>query len=132
MKLKTTILAIAAAGLCATAIAQTAPATTGAPPNDTVKLVIANGVSLDIQGMPIDMKYAADGTFSGAGGMFSGKYRTDGDKICISSDMLQGQELCSTYPAGKKAGDSFEIEGMRGSQKVTINAAPAAAPAAGQ
>lgn len=114
----TTIALAAAVLLCGTALAQT-PAP-GAPPSDTVKEVIAKGVMVSFGGMEVDFSYNADGTFSGAGGQFVGKYRTDGNKICITADMLP-QELCQEYPDGKKSGDSFDLTSDLGASTVKIN-----------
>jgi hypothetical protein len=112
-----------AAGAClfaAPILAQTPPA--GAPPSDTIKEVIAKGVMVNFGGMEVDFAYNADGTFTGAGagGQFVGKYRVDGKKFCITSDMLP-QELCQEYPDGKKSGDTFELTSDFGTSTVKIN-----------
>lgn len=118
MRVKTIALIAAAGLLAAPVLAQTPPA--GAPPSDTVKEVIARGVMVNFGGMEVDFIYNADGTFAGAGGQFVGKYRVDGKKLCISSDMLP-QEFCQEYPDGKKSGDTFDLTSDFGSSTVKIN-----------
>jgi hypothetical protein len=120
MKLNTIALAVSAVALLAAPVLAQTPAPAGAPPSDTVKAVIAKGVMVNFGGMEVDFSYNADGTFTGAGGQFSGKYRTDGQKICISADMLP-QELCQEYPDGKKSGDSFDLTSDLGTSTVKIN-----------
>jgi hypothetical protein len=117
MRLKTIALLAGAGLLAAPMLAQTPE---GAPPSDTVKEVIAKGVMVNFGGMEVDFTYNADGTFTGAGGQFVGKYRADGRKICITADMLP-QELCQEYPDGKKSGDSFELSSDFGTSSVKIN-----------
>src|SRR5262245_10287398 len=109
---------------CAT-LALAAPAL-AAPPNDTLAAVVAKGtvIKATIQDMPLElaMAYKADGTYTAsvmgqeAGG---GTYTVDGDKLCTKSQLGEG---CTSYPAGKKAGDSFEITSPTlGKATVTIN-----------
>ena len=97
-----------------------------APPNDTLAVVIAKGtvIKANIQGQDLElaMAYKADGTYTAsvmgqqAGG---GTYTADGEKLCTKSDLGEG---CTVYPAGKKAGDSFEITSPTlGKATVTIN-----------
>jgi hypothetical protein len=117
MRLKTIALLAGGCLLVAPVLAQTPE---GAPPSDTVREVIAKGVMVNFGGMEVDFVYNADGTFTGAGGQFVGKYRTDGKKICITADMLP-QELCQEYPDGKKSGDTFELSSDFGTSSVKIN-----------
>lgn len=98
MKLKLALLA--AVMLSAPALAQTAPA------NDTLQLVVEKGIVMNIMGTEGEMEFKADGSWSGFGGAAAGTYTTDGDKLCITSDM---GTACSAYPAGKKSGDTFTI-----------------------
>ena len=91
-----------------------------ADPTDTVKEVIAKGVIMSVAGMEIDMAYNPDGTFIGMGGQFGGKYRVDGNKICISADQLPAEQ-CLEYPDGKKSGDKFTLNlGDFGPADITI------------
>ncbi len=88
----------------------------------TLQHVIANGVTLSIQGMEIPIKYAEDGSFSGdAMGMpFAGTWRIDGKSLCTTSD-FQPEEACSEYPDGMGPGDSFETESEMGPITIKIN-----------
>lgn len=109
---------LAAATAAVATLAVVAPAF--ADVSSTIRNVIAKGVMMDVMGMQIDMTYNEDGTFVGAGGQFAGRYRIDGDKICISADVIP-QELCQVYPADKGPGDSFELTSDFGAMTVTIN-----------
>lgn len=101
-------------------IAAPALAQTPAPASDTIKAVTEKGVIFDMMGMPIDMNFKADGTFSGMGGQFAGTWKADGKKLCLTiPGMIENQ--CTEYPDGKKAGDKFEITSDQGSMGVTIN-----------
>ena len=113
MKLQFALLAAVIA--VAPAFAQDA-----APPSDTVKTVVEKGVSMDVQGNVGDIEYKADGTFSGFDGMFSGTYKTNGNKLCITVEAFGLVDQCQEYPDGKKSGDSFELTSDMGAMKVTI------------
>ena len=113
MKLQTVLLA--AALFAAPAFAQDA-----APPSDTVAAVVAKGVSMDVGGNVGNIDYKADGTFSGFDGMFSGTYKTNGDKLCITVEAFGLTDACQAYPAGKKSGDTFTLESDMGPMQVTI------------
>ena len=87
---------------------------------------IAKGtvIKANVQGqdLQLSMAYKADGTYTASmdgqqlGG---GTYTADGDKLCTKSDLGEG---CTPYPAGKKAGDTFEITSPTlGKATVTIN-----------
>ena len=106
---------LAAAMLAAPAFAQEAAA-----PSDTVAAVVAKGVSMDVGGNVGDIEYKADGTFSGFDGMFSGTYKTNGNKLCITVEAFGMIDQCSEYPDGKKSGDTFELPSEMGPLKVTI------------
>lgn len=108
--MKIVTMMTAAALLATPALAQTAP-------NDTLTVVVANGISMNAMGSDFTIDFKPDGTWEGFGGM-AGNYTVEGDNLCISSD--QG-EACSVYPAGKKSGDKFPIElGPLGMVDVTI------------
>ena len=114
MKLKTVLLA--AALIAAPAFAQDAAA-----PSDTVAAVVAKGVSMDVGGNVGDIEYKADGTFSGFDGMFSGTYKTNGNKLCITVEAFGLNNACQEYPDGKKSGDTFTLESDMGPMQVTIH-----------
>ena len=63
-----------------------------------------------------------DGTFTldFQGQAVDGKWRIDGSKLCTTSS-FSPEENCTEYPAGKKAGDEFEITGAMGPMTVKIN-----------
>jgi hypothetical protein len=48
----------------------------------------------------------------------TGTWRIDGDKLCTTTP--EAGETCSTYPADKKSGDTFEVSNEQGSAKVHI------------
>lgn len=98
--------ALAAALFVAPAIAQTPAA--GAPATEATKVVLEKGLLIDIMGMPVDMMFNKDGSFAAMQGSFPGKYRVDGNKICITSDAMP-EESCLEVPDGKKSGDSFNM-----------------------
>lgn len=110
MKLKLALLA--AVMLAAPAFAQ------GAPANDTLTLIVEKGMIMNVMGTEGEIEFKADGSWSGFGGAAAGTYTTDGDKLCITSDM---GTACSAYPAGKKSGDTFTVtlEGL-GDVPITI------------
>jgi hypothetical protein len=109
---------LALALAAAPAFAQ-APAA-GAPPSDTIKAVIEKGVSVDVGGMVGNIDYKADGTFTGFDGQFSGTYKTDGNKLCITVPAMGLDNACQAYPDGKKSGDTFELTSDMGPLKTTI------------
>lgn len=97
-----------------------APAFAQAPPSDTVKAVVEKGVTMDVQGNVGTIEYKPDGTFSGFDGMFSGTYKTDGNKLCITVEAFGLVDQCQAYPDGKKSGDTFELTSDMGAMNVTI------------
>ena len=109
-----TTFAMAAVLFAAPALAQTAP------PSDTVQAVVEKGVTMEVMGQAGDIEYKPDGTFSGFDGQFEGKYKTDGNKLCITVEAFGIVDQCTEYPEGKKPGDSFEINSDMGPLKVTI------------
>ena len=98
--------------LAATALALAAPASA-----ETLDEVVKHGIILVIQGMEINVAYTPDGKFTAAEGQVTGTWKIDGDKLCTTTD--QG-ENCTTYPADKKSGDTFEVSNEQGSAKVHI------------
>lgn len=111
------LLATALIGLVASpALAQTVA--------DTLKAVTTKGVVIkgNAQGMDLEMDitYKADGTYTSniMGMPFEGSWKIDGDKLCTKSEL---GESCTTYPAGKKSGDEFEVDhALLGKAKVKI------------
>ncbi len=89
---------------------------------DTLSEVTTRGVILKVQGFEIPVTYKNDGTFTieAMGQSVTGAWRIDGAKLCTSSD-IQPEERCTEYPAGKKSGDEFEVQGAMGAMTVKIN-----------
>jgi hypothetical protein len=95
-----------------------APAPAGAQPNDNIAAILAHGDSIDVGGMSYDLTFKGDGTFNG--GEFAGTYKVDGANLCITIEGIVNNQ-CTAYPAGKKSGDSFTIQGDMGPYTVTIH-----------
>lgn len=105
MKLIKIALAAAVALAVAPALAQSAP-------SDTLSVVLAKGVTMNVAAMGVtgDVAYAADGTFTGFDGGYAGTYKVDGSKLCSTSAAIGEDNACVEYPAGKKSGDTFKIK----------------------
>ncbi|MBL8769880.1 MAG: hypothetical protein JNK30_00740 [Phenylobacterium sp.] len=86
---------------------------------DTIDEVVGKGIILSVQGMEIDVKYTPDGKFTAMEGQVTGEWRRDGDKLCTKSN-FDPNEQCVAYPADKKSGDSFDIEGPQGAATIKI------------
>jgi len=101
--------------LAAPAVAepQNAPAANA----DTYREVVAHGVVIVTPDLEIDVNFSADGKFVALGGLSKGVWHIDGEKMCSTPGETM-IESCGVYPAGKKSGDAFEIEGPGG--RVTI------------
>lgn len=108
--MKSVVLTAIALAFCAPALAQQ---------RTTLQEVTTNGITMDAAGGQIDVTYKPDGSFTAAGGEVTGKWRIAGDKLCTTSN-FQPKEECTTYPAGKKSGDTFEVAGSEGATKVRI------------
>lgn len=96
------------AGIAALVLAAN-PAAAQAANADTYKAVIAHGVVIVAPEMEIDVSFTPDGKFMAFKGMSTGVWRIDGDKLCSTPNETL-IESCSAYPAGKKSGDTFEVE----------------------
>jgi hypothetical protein len=87
---------------------------------ETLDEFTAKGGTLTIEGLPaFDIKFTSDGKFSALQGVLNGTYKIDGDKLCLKGD--DGNETCTTYPKGKKSGDTFEVEMPQGKTSVKID-----------
>ncbi len=76
---------------------------------DTYKAVIEHGVVIVTPDIEIDVTFAPDGKFTAMKGLSSGTWKIVGDKMCSTpSETLI--ESCAVYPAGKKSGDTFELD----------------------
>jgi len=103
--------------LAAAALAPLALATPAAA--DTLDEVVAHGIVIMIQGMPIDVAYTPDGKFTAAEGQVTGTWKIDGDKLCTSSN-FDPNVTCVAYPHDKKSGDTFTLESPQGPVEIKI------------
>lgn len=85
---------------------------------DTLQEVTTHGIVIQLGDRQIDVVYTPDGKFTVNGGMASGTWRIDGDRLCAITN--GNPEACVAYPKGKKSGDSFEVTGPEGSATVKI------------
>ena len=106
--MKTLLLAAALAALATPALA------------DTVDEIVKHGMTLIIQGQEIDVTYTPDGKFTAADGQVTGAWRKDGDNKMCSSSNFDPNETCTTFPADKKSGDSFDITNPMGTATIKI------------
>jgi len=104
------VLAVAAIALATPAYAQD---------KTTLEHVTTRGIVLSAGGFEVDVAYKPDGTFTAMDGEVTGKWRVDGGKLCTSSNFAPAEE-CVGYPAGKKSGDSFEVQGGQGPATIRI------------
>lgn len=103
--------AATALALCGTAFAEE---------QSTLDYVTTKGVVMKVGGMEIDVTYTPDGKFTAFDGQVTGTWKRDGEKLC-STNSMDPAEVCITYPAGKKPGDSFEMDSPTGPFTVVIN-----------
>jgi hypothetical protein len=101
--------------LIATAIA--APAL--AQEKTTLQHMIEKGIIVKFPGLDLDVFYHADGKYSARGGTVTGTWRIEGEALCAKA--ADGAEQCTLYPAGKKPGDEFDVEGPSGQVTIRIN-----------
>ncbi|HEX5007452.1 MAG TPA: hypothetical protein VFV70_10095 [Hyphomonadaceae bacterium] len=76
---------------------------------DTYKAVVDHGVLIVTPDAEIDVSFTPDGKFSAFKGMSTGVWRIDGDKLCSTPNETL-IETCAVYPAGKRSGDTFEVQ----------------------
>ena len=96
-------LIVASAALAMDAAALPAAAGT------TLEEITGHGMVVTIADMPFDLNFTPDGKFTDASGQLSGTWKIDGTKLCTSSN-LDPNETCAEYPAGKKSGDTFDMD----------------------
>lgn len=108
--MRSLVLAVTAMTLAAPAFAQD---------KTTLDNVTSRGIVLSAGGMEVDVGYKPDGTFTAMDGQVTGKWRVEGGKLCTSSNFAPEEE-CIAYPAGKKSGDSFEVQGGQGPATIRI------------
>ena len=103
--------------LVVTAMALATPAF--AQDTTTLDHVTTRGIVLSAGGMEVDVSYKPDGSFTAMDGQVTGKWRVEGGKLCTLSNFAPAEE-CVAYPAGKKSGDSFEVQGGQGPATIRI------------
>jgi hypothetical protein len=86
----------------------------------TLQHMVEKGIVVKFPGLDLDVFYLPGGKFSAMGGTVSGTWRIEGENLCAKSATDQA-EACTFYPAGKKPGDSFEVEGPSGQVTIQIN-----------
>lgn len=86
---------------------------------NTLDQVTTKGLTIMINGNPVDIDFKPNGTFSMLNGLLTGKWRIDGNKLCTTGD-ADGKETCNVYPAGKKSGDKFTLDTPNGPLAVQI------------
>jgi hypothetical protein len=85
---------------------------------DTLQEITSHGMVVTIADMDIDVAFTPDGKFTALDGAISGTWKIDGDKLCTTT--AEQGENCTTYPSGKKSGDTFDVNNAQGSAKVHI------------
>ena len=106
--------------VAALALATPAFADDAAEANDTITHMIANGAVVLAQGAEYVLTFEEDGSFGDDAGMVAGTWKASGNQHCLSIPGMV-EDMCSEYPAGKTAGDSFDIETDMGPMTVTLN-----------
>jgi hypothetical protein len=101
------------------AILVAAPAAAAQEPT-TLHYVTTKGVVMKLTGLDIPVVYTPDGKFTAMHGAITGTWKVNGDVMC-SKNSIEPNEVCITYPAGKKPGDEFELAGPQGPFAVQIN-----------
>jgi hypothetical protein len=107
-----------AAFVVAVASASAGLAAPPAAPNDTIAAILAHGDVISASGKTFVFTYKPDGTFDASG--LPGTYTVDGAKFCVTIDGLVDND-CAEYPAGKKSGDTFSVQGDIGPYTVSIH-----------
>lgn len=103
--------------LAVTAIALATPAS--AQDKTTLDHVTTRGVVQSAGGIEVNVTYRPDGTFTAMDGQVTGRWRVDGARLCTTSNFAPAEE-CVAYPAGKKSGDSFQVQGGQGPATIRI------------
>jgi len=95
------------------------PAFAQASNADTYEEVVAHGVTIMLPDMPIDVTFTPDGKFTAMNGVSTGVWKDVGDKLCTTPNETL-IENCAVYPAGKKAGDVFDVPTPGGNVSIKI------------
>ena len=89
------------------------------PGSDTVKAMVEKGATFLIDGIAYAFEPQPDGRYDGGQDGGGGTYRVDGKALCLTPQTYR-QEICFMCPDGKKSGDTFAVDGVRGSAIATI------------
>jgi hypothetical protein len=91
---------------------------------DTLKEVTTKGVIVSQPGVKVEgeMIFKPGGTFAmtypGLSMSIPGRWRINGDKLCITFSAFTGESLgeeqCMIFPKDKKSGDSFDVTSSGG------------------
>ncbi len=79
----------------------------------TLQHMVAKGIVVKFPGVDLDVTYLPDGRFTAMSGTVTGTWRIDGDALCAKAT-TDPAEACTRYPAGKKPGDEFTVDGPQG------------------
>lgn len=80
---------------------------------ETLDEVTTRGIVARAFGIELNMDFTPDNRFTAMNGRFTGVWRIDGDRLCTIDDG-QTVENCTTYPQGKRSGDTFEVTNHAG------------------
>ena len=86
----------------------------------TLQYMVEKGIVVKFPGIDVDVFYRPDGSYSAMGGTITGKWRIEGDTLCAKGPS-DPTEACTLYPAGKKPGDEFDVDGPQGAVTIQIN-----------
>lgn len=116
MRFLLTASAITAAGLAAPVF----PASAWAQEPTTLQNITTKGIVVKFPGVDVDVAYLPDGKFVALNGTVTGTWRIEGEALCAKSTTDE-HEACTVYPAGKKPGDEFSVNGPQGPVTIQIN-----------
>ena len=86
---------------------------------ETLKEVTTHGIIMEANGARIDIDFTHDGRFTAFSGAATGRWRTEGEKLCSIPD-ASSVETCAVYPKNKTSGDRFALATEQGEVFVTI------------
>jgi hypothetical protein len=100
--MKRILACLAVAALAAPAFAQQA---------STLQELTTKGMVMEAGGMEIDVTYKPDGTFTAMDGQVTGKWRIEGEKLCLV-ELCAGRRM-HDLPGWQEIRRSFELTGAR-------------------
>jgi hypothetical protein len=90
------------------------------PASDTIQVMLEKGAVFQVDNVAYGFAPKADGSYGDGKGGPGGAYRVVGASLCLTP-ATYGQEVCFELPAGKKSGDTFDVQAADGQALVTIN-----------